>query len=197
MTMPRSECFSSKAYSLPLGLICQKAHGRIQKPASFFYLPFSIDSKCESVRGCCLETDVGICHIFQLYSDVVWNHGSRNIELCVALCTVTIHVYQSLGRSSIHQNSTGAIFLAVLNLQGACDIGWVTKHLNLIKYTGEPTDLCKIWTFCAFHWNKGEIIIFDIRRHVSITSVTHKPHQQMTILGQCRAWWWQPIITCI
>ena len=50
------------------------------------------------------------------------NHGSWNIELCVTLRAMAVHVLQGVELTAVHNNTEGAIFfffffLTILNLQ--------------------------------------------------------------------------------
>ena len=45
------------------------------------------------------------------------NHGSWNTELCITLRAMAVHVLQGVEPTAVKNNTEGAIFLTILNLQ--------------------------------------------------------------------------------
>lgn len=76
----------------PLRLVGQELHWRIQKPACLSHFPLSVNSKCKNVRGSVLKADVRSAATIYFKTCIKCNHGSWNVELGVALGSLTVHV---------------------------------------------------------------------------------------------------------
>ena len=76
----------------PLRLVSQEPHWRIQKPACLLHFPLSVNSICKNVRGSVLKADVRSAATFYFKTCIKCNHGSWNVELGVALGSLTVHV---------------------------------------------------------------------------------------------------------
>ena len=73
------------------------------------------------------------------------NHGSWNIELCITLRAMAVHVLQGVEPAAVHNNAEGAIFLTILNLQRERD--------RIIE--GLWTS---VWTFIFLCWEYANLI---------------------------------------
>ena len=73
------------------------------------------------------------------------NHGSWNIELCITLRAMAVHVLQGVEPTAVHNNAEGAIFLTILNLQRE-------KH-HIIESL-----LTSGWTFIVLCWEYANLI---------------------------------------
>ena len=58
------------------------------------------------------------------------------------------------------------------------------------------TNLCKVWTLNALHWNEGKFTIYRIHKRAGIAGISNKRHFQMSVFCE-RVWRRQPIIACI
>ena len=92
VTSYKYRCMVPVILCSPLRLVGQEPHRRIQKPACLLYFPLSVNSKCKNVRGSVLKADVRSAATIYFKTCIKCNHGSWNVELGVALGSLTVHV---------------------------------------------------------------------------------------------------------
>ena len=92
VTSYKYRCMVPVILCSPLRLVGQEPHRRIQKPACLLHFPLSVNSTCKNVRGSVLKADVRSAATIYFKTCIKCNHGSWNVELGVALGSLTVHV---------------------------------------------------------------------------------------------------------
>ena len=165
--------FDGLFFTLPLRLVGQEPHGRILKSSRFLHFSLPIDSKAKHIWPRGLKADVGMSAVSYFISRIKRNHGSWNIELCVTLRAMAVHVLQ--GVTAVHNNTEGAIFLTILNLQ--------RERHRIIESLWTSG-----WTFIVLCWEYANLIgsIGKPSRNLRLITVYRRKAVSLRFVPECR-----------